>query len=111
MPYGLIAQQVEQRTETSCGAGSIPAETTIFLTINCLYGDFRHATVFLDFSRIRQSSRPLELIKLKPCTESMSLYKTGNGGSFHTFGSFKVEDIIEKCDASTRIGFAVVLFI
>lgn len=31
--YGLIAQQVEQRTENSCCAGSIPAETTIFLYI------------------------------------------------------------------------------
>lgn len=49
VPYDLIAQQVEQRTETSCDAGSIPAETTIFLTINCLYGNFRHATVFLIF--------------------------------------------------------------
>ena len=33
MPSGLVAQLVEQSPEKACVAGSIPAQTTIFITI------------------------------------------------------------------------------
>ena len=84
-----------------------------FLTINCLCGDFRHATVFLIFKdKTIQPARLSFQAKVQYRKhEPVHHKKQGDGGSLHTARSSEVRAIFEQCDALARIGCDVVLFI